>query len=43
MHIKSLERSRAQLRQEDKQITGLDLTKYLKNYACNRRKVRYDS
>jgi len=24
---------RAQLRQEDKQITGLDLTKYLKNYA----------
>jgi len=25
---------RAQLRQEDKQITGLDLTKYLKNYAA---------
>jgi len=25
--------ARAQLRQEDKQITGLDLTKYLKNYA----------
>ena len=24
---------RAQLKQEDKQITGLDLTKYLKNYA----------
>ena len=24
---------RAQLRQENKQITGLDLTKYLKNYA----------
>ena len=24
---------RAKLRQEDKQITGLDLTKYLKNYA----------
>ena len=24
---------RAQLRQEDKQIIGLDLTKYLKNYA----------
>jgi len=25
--------ARAQLRQEDKQIIGLDLTKYLKNYA----------
>ena len=25
---------RAKLRQEDKQITGLDLTKYLKNYAA---------
>ena len=26
--------ARAQLRQENKQITGLDLTKYLKNYAA---------
>ena len=25
---------RAQLRQDDKQIVGLDLTKYLKNYAA---------
>jgi len=26
--------ARAQLRQENKQITGLDLIKYLKNYAA---------
>ena len=31
---KEFREKRAQLRQEDKQITGLDLTKYLKNYAA---------
>ena len=31
MHIKNLEKQERKLRQENKQITGLDLTKYLKN------------
>jgi len=30
---KEFRETRAQLRQENKQIIGLDLTKYLKNYA----------
>ena len=30
---KGFREARAQLRQQNKQITGLDLTKYLKNYA----------
>ena len=31
---KEFREKRAQLRQEDKSVTGLDLTKYLKNYAA---------
>ena len=31
---KEFREARARLREEDKQITGLDLTKYLKNYAA---------
>ena len=34
MHIENSEKTRAQLRDDGKQVTGLDLVKYLKSYAA---------